>query len=173
VRVAGALLRAVTWAVVGIAVALFGFLAVGPRTGAYQTSTMLTASMAPGIPVGAAIVGVPVPLTDVQPGQVVSLQAPLPGRPVVTHRVVEVVRASGHLGLRTRGDANSAADPYVAYPTADRVWVVKAVLPGLGTLVRDLRAPVVRTLLVVALPALLAGWGLVLLWTPPKGRHCA
>lgn len=155
---------------VAAAVGLFLFLAVGPRTGLYETSTMLTGSMAPNIPVGAALVGVKEPLEDVRPGQVVSLQAPLPGHPVVTHRVTQVVHEKGRTGLKTKGDANSAADPYTAFPTGDSVWVVKAVIPGVGTAVRQLRTPLVRHVLVLGLPALLAGWALVVLWKP---KPCA
>jgi signal peptidase len=158
---------------VALSVLLLLFLAVLPRTGWYQTSTMLTGSMAPGIPVGAAILGVPERVEDVRVGQVVSLHAPVPGRPVVTHRVIAVVQQDGRTGLRTKGDANTSPDPYVAFPDDDRVWVVAAVVPGLGTLVRALQGQVAHAVLVVALPSLLAGWALVLLWRPRRAvRPC-
>ena len=57
----------------------------------------------------------------------------------------------------TQGDANSAADPYVAYPDEDRVWVVKATVPFLGTAIRALQGPVAHQVLVLGLPGLTLG----------------
>ena len=167
-----AVLRPLTTLTVTLATVLLLGLAVLPRTGLYQTSTMLTGSMAPGIPVGAAVVGTPEKLSDVRVGQVLSLQSPEPGHPVYSHRVVEVVRgADGRTGLRTKGDANLAADPWITYPQ-DRVWRVRTVVPGLGSLVRTLQGPVTHVTLVIALPVLVAGWLLVLLWRPRGNRRC-
>ena len=164
-----AVARVVTRFAVGLAVVLLLFLALLPRTGLYQTSTMLTGSMAPGMPVGAALVGTREDVGDVRVGQVLSLRSPLPGRPVVSHRVVEVVTSSsGQIGFRTKGDANPAPDPYVSYPDGDQVWVVRAVIPGLGSLIRVLQGGLVHLLLVVGLPAGLAGWALLQLWRPRR-----
>ena len=171
-RTALAVLRVGTTLLVTAAVALLLGLAVLPRTGLYRTSTMLTGSMAPGIPVGAAVLGTPEPLSSVRVGQVVSLTSPEPGHPVYSHRVVEVVPGpDGRIGLRTKGDANLATDPWISYPRGE-VWVVRTSVPGLGSLVRALQGPVVHVALVLALPLLVAGWLLVLLWRPRKARPC-
>src|SRR3954451_9715225 len=92
--------------VVAAALMLFGFLAIGPRLLPYQTVTMLTGSMRPELPPGSGAVQPAEPVSAIEPGQVISFHAPEPGRPVVTHRVVEVVHRNGQVLIRTRGDAN-------------------------------------------------------------------
>lgn len=160
-------LEHVTTFAVLAAVLVFCALVAGPRTGAYRTTTMLTGSMEPAIPRGALLVTVPVPVAELAPGDVVTFEAPLPGRPVVSHRLVEVVEVAGHPALRTKGDANAAADPWLAAPEGDRAWVVRAVVPAAGSAVRVLRTPGPRLVLTVGLPVLLAGWGLLLVWRDP------
>lgn len=166
-RAAQRLLTTITRSATVVAVVLLVALALLPRTGWYRTTTMLTGSMAPGIPVGAGLVAVPERVADVRVGQVVAVTAPLPGRPVVTHRVVQVVTDGGRTGLRTKGDANAAPDPWTAFPDGDRVWRVSAVVPGLGTLLRALQTGEVRTLLVLVLPALVAAVLLLGVWRRP------
>jgi signal peptidase len=153
--------------VVLTSVVLFVALVLGPRTGAYRTTTMLTGSMAPALPVGALLVAVPVPVAQLRPGDVVTFQAPLADRPVVSHRLVAVEVAAGRPALRTKGDANDGVDPWLAVPESDEAWVVRAVVPGAGTAVRWLRGPVPHLALTVGLPVLLAGWALLLLWRDP------
>lgn len=152
---------------VGTSVLLFLALVVGPRTGAYQTTTMLTGSMAPALPAGSLLVDRPVHVADVRPGDVVTLEAPTPGRPVFSHRVVAVEVSGGRPALRTKGDANADVDPWLAVPEGDTVWVVRAAVPAAGTAIRWLRSPGPRSVLVVGVPAVLLVWGLLLVWRDP------
>jgi len=161
-------LELVVTLLVVVAVLLFAGLVLGPRTGSYQTTTMLTGSMAPAIPQGALLLDVPVPLAEVRAGDVVTFEAPVEGRPVVSHRVVAVETHEGRPALRTKGDANASVDPWLAVPGDDTAWVVRAAVPGAGTAVRWLREPARRTALAVGAPALLAVWGLLLLWRDPE-----
>jgi signal peptidase I len=152
---------------VGLAVAVFALLAVGPHVLGYRTMTMLTGSMSPMIDPGDVTVVTPIAVEDVTEGMVLTYHQPIGDRSLVTHRVVEVQRdAAGTVTIRTRGDANEAIDPWTATLEGDTAYRVRAVVPELGHLIQALRAPVVTQVLLYGAPALLAGWLLMSIWRP-------
>jgi signal peptidase len=153
--------------VVATAVVLFLALAIGPRLLPYRTVTMLSGSMRPSAPVGSLLVDVAEPTSALKPGQVISFHAPVPGHPVVSHRVIEVQHRDGHVLIRTKGDANSAADPWLAEVHGNTVWRMRAALPGVGTAVRALRTPSRRWLMLYGVPGVLLVWLLVAVWRRP------
>lgn len=159
---------------VAVAILLFAFLAVGPRLLPYQTVTMLTGSMRPSVPPGSVAVDVAEPVGALRPGQVISFHAPTADHPVVTHRVVAVVRRNGMTLVRTRGDANPGEDPWTAQVHGDTVWRVRAVVPHLGTMLRLLRRPQVHVVVAWVVPAALLAWLLSAVWRERKGdeRGC-
>lgn len=153
--------------VVGLAVAVFLLLAVGPHALGYRTMTMLTGSMAPMIEPGDVTVVTPIAVEDVTEGMVITYHQPIGDRSLVTHRVVEVQRdAAGAVTVRTQGDANEAIDPWTATLQGDTAYQVRAVVPELGHLIQALRAPVLTQVLLYGAPALLAGWLLLGIWRP-------
>ena len=153
--------------VVGLAVAVFALLAVGPHVLGYRTMTMLTGSMAPMIEPGDVTVVTPVAVEDVTEGMVITYHQPIGDRSLVTHRVVEVERdTAGTVTVRTKGDANEAIDPWTATLQGDTAYRVRAVVPELGHLIQALRAPVLTQVLLYGAPALLAGWLLLGIWRP-------
>jgi signal peptidase len=101
-----------------ILVALFGVILgkVVPLTGR-QTIVVGGRSMEPAISLGAAIVVAPVAAADLRVGDVVSLRAG-PDRALYTHRIIEVVDRPDGRWLRTKGDANPAADPTLVHASA-------------------------------------------------------
>ncbi len=150
------------------AIAVFVFLAIGPRFLGYQTSTMLTGSMAPEIMPGDVIVTTALPVSEVQVGDVITYQIPVDDRRVETHRVVEVNRtADGETAVRTKGDANAAADPWVAVLQGEHAYTTTAVVPQLGHLIRALRTPLVNTVVVYGFPSLLVIGALTMIWRKP------
>nr|WP_269205315.1 signal peptidase I [Motilibacter aurantiacus] len=88
---------------------------------------VVTGSMAPAVPAGTVVVTT-APVAVPAPGQVVVVRRP--GRPgeTVTHRVLAVLPDGS---LRTKGDANPAADG-PAVPRADVVGVVRLAIPYVG-----------------------------------------
>lgn len=174
-RAGGATVRLLLDLAMVAAVLLFLLLAVGPRVLPYRTVTMLTGSMAPQVPVGAMAIDVAEPVSALRPGQIVSFHAPEPGHPVVTHRVVSVQRRDGNVLIRTRGDANSGDDPWLAVVHGDKVWRVRAVVPVMGQAIRVLRTPAVHLLVAWVVPGALFAWLVVGLWRPSKtsGRRRA
>jgi signal peptidase len=74
-------------------------------------------SMEPTIPIGSVIVDVPAVPSDVQVGNVVSVQVG-PTKAVFTHRIVRIVDREGATWIETRGDANPRPDPSIIPATA-------------------------------------------------------
>jgi signal peptidase I len=166
-RAARAATRLLLNVTVVMALTLFAFLAVGPRLLPYQTVTMLSGSMRPAVPTGAVAVEVPEPVSALRVGQVISFHAPVAGHPVVTHRVVAVERRGSQVLVRTRGDANTGVDPWLAVVRGSRVWQVRAVIPHLGSAIRLLRRPLVHALVAWVAPVVLLLWLLAGIWRRP------
>jgi len=119
-----------------------------------------TGSMSPTIPAGGAAISQQVPASDLEIGDVVTVQRPGQSLPV-THRVIAINAVPGAPDARSlvlRGDANTSPDlePYVVEETM-RV-VVSA--PGAGTALALLRSPFVLavTTVIVGLLVVWAFW---------------
>jgi signal peptidase I len=164
--------RVAPWLVrglMGLAVLAFLFLAVGPHLLGYRTLTMLTASMSPEIDPGDVTVVTPMAVSEVTEGMVITYHKPIEDHSVVTHRVVSVVTGpDGSVQVQTKGDANSAIDPWTATLEGDTAYQVRAVIPELGHVIQALRAPVVTQVLLYGAPTLLAGWLLLTIWRPAR-----
>jgi signal peptidase I len=153
--------------VMGLAVLAFLFLAVGPHLLGYRTMTMLTPSMSPGIDPGDVTVVTPIAMSEITEGMVIAYHKPIEDRSLVTHRVVSVeTDADGAVQVQTKGDANTAIDPWIATLQGETAYELRAVVPELGHVIQALRAPVVAQLLLYGAPALLAGWVLLTIWRP-------
>ena len=94
-------------------------------------------------------------------GQVISYHIPVGDHHVQSHRVIKVVRGGAHPLVRTKGDANAAADPWTARLNGDTAWQVRAVVPKAGWAIVWLRTPAIRRLAIFAVPLLLAVLGLL------------
>jgi signal peptidase I len=161
----GALVRLGAAVVMGVAVAAFLFLAVGPRVLGYQTSTMLTGSMSPLINPGDVVITAPSPVSGLRTGDVITYRIPVEDQRVETHRVIEIIRDSdGTTAVRTKGDANNGPDPWTAVLKGDTVDVQTATIPFLGTAIRTLRDPMVLNSLMYGAPAVLSIILLTSIW---------
>lgn len=164
-KAGGLLVRTAAAALLAVAVAAFLFLAAGPRILGYQTSTMLTGSMAPLINPGDVVVTVPTPVSSLKTGDIITYKIPVEDRRVETHRIVKLTRnGNGSTTLRTKGDANNGADPWEATIQGDTVDVQAATVPYLGTVIRTLRQPAVLMALTYAVPGVLVLILLVRIW---------
>ncbi|WP_309648788.1 signal peptidase I [Nocardioides sp.] len=117
--------RVLAWTVILLGVGLVVLTVVVPRVAGATPYVVLTGSMAPHLPPGTLVVVRPVDASDVRTGDVVTYQVRSGEPVVVTHRVVgKGVGAGGEVVLRTRGDANGAADELWVRPVQLRgeVW---------------------------------------------------
>lgn len=101
----------------------------------YSAYVVTSGSMEPRIAMGSLILVEPVRPEVVQAGDVITYA--LADR-VVTHRVEAVTWMDGTLAFATRGDANTALDPWLVHPNTD-VGLVRAVVPLVGFAVNDVQ----------------------------------
>lgn len=145
--------RAGDWALTALAAA--GALCIVAVIAAFAFHVTLimfsTGSMSPTIPAGSVAVVREVPATEIDVGDVVTVDRPdaLP----ITHRVTEILTTEGdRVTFTMQGDANADPDP-VPY-TADTVRLVLFSVPGLAGAISSMQDPLVLgviTLLAAAL----------------------
>lgn len=164
--------RAVLTISLVLAALVFLFLAVGPRFLNYQTSTMLTGSMSPGINPGDVVVSVKTPVSELKVGDVITYSIPIDDHRIETHRVASINRdSSGATSVTTKGDANPGPDPWTAVLSEDHVYTEAGVVPFLGDGIRALRQPIVQSVLLYGAPAILVVLLLRSIWGKPAGSN--
>jgi signal peptidase len=154
-----------------VGVAALVAVAAGPAVGAWRLAPVRSGSMAPALPAGSLAVAVPAPAPAVRPGWVIVFHRPGDAA-VVTHRVVRVLAGGAHPVVETRGDANPVADPWRLRITDDRVWRVRAVVPGAGRALLAMRAPPVRLATTAGVPLVLGvAWAVAIVRAPEPGAE--
>jgi signal peptidase len=73
--------------------------------------------------------------------------------------------------VRTKGDANTAPDPWTATLQGSTAWQVRAVLPKVGWAIFWLRTPLVHQLTVLLAPLLLALLYVLQIWLRPNEKR--
>jgi signal peptidase len=165
-RVAGKATKGIGVGMLVLAALVFVLLAIGPRILGYQTSTMLTGSMAPLINPGDVVVTVPTPITDIKVGDIITYHIPVEDQRVETHRITEITTtADGGIAVQTKGDANNGIDPWIATLQNTTVDKQIATIPGVGNAIRTLREPIVMNTLMYGAPAILVIGMLASIWT--------
>ncbi|MEG2420232.1 MAG: signal peptidase I [Oscillospiraceae bacterium] len=121
-----------------------------PSLFGYSFMTVLTGSMEPNIPTGSLLVVKQVDAQTLEKGDIISFYTTLGGYDsmINTHRIDEVLTGSGELSFRTRGDANSAADPSPV-TASQLIGQVIAVSHGFGVAISFLRHQAVFLVLVL------------------------
>jgi signal peptidase I len=114
-------------ALVGLAVT-----AAGIASGRWQLLPVRSGSMQPALPTGSLALAVRAPLASVKQGDVIVYHIPIADHHLTVHRVLRVVRGGPHPIVRTKGDNNLRADPWLARLDGPAAWKVKANVPLLG-----------------------------------------
>lgn len=143
----------------------FALLAIGPRTGRYRTLTVLTASMRPNVAPGSVVVTVPVRIEDLAVGDVITYAVPVDDHRVITHRVVEIVEPGV---VRTKGDANDSADPWLANLQGGTAWRMRGAIPGVGYAIQTMSLPIARVATVFVSLGAAVILGLRSIWRRPS-----
>ena len=168
---AGKTMKFLGYAMLAIAALVFLFLAIGPRVLGYQTSTMLTGSMAPLINPGDVVVTVPTPITDVKVGDIITYHIPVEDQRVETHRITEITTtADGGVAVQTKGDANNGLDPWTATLQGKTVDKQVATIPYVGNAIRALREPLVLNILMYGAPGILVIGMLASIWSKDPNK---
>ncbi|MFJ4209159.1 signal peptidase I [Paenarthrobacter sp. NPDC089675] len=171
-RIAGMSFRMLGAGMLVLAAIAFVFLAVGPRLLGYQTSTMLTGSMAPLINPGDVVVTVPTPVKDIKVGDIITYHIPVEDQRVETHRITEITTtADGGTAVQTKGDANNGIDPWVATLQGQTVDKQVATIPYVGNAIRALRDPLVLKVLMYGAPTILVLGMLASIWSKDPAKR--
>ena len=108
-----------------LVIALAVIVIVVPRASGSIPLTVLTGSMAPGLPPGTLIVVQPVDVDDLAVGDVITYQIRSGDPAVITHRIIAInASTTGGRTFETKGDNNSDADPdpVAAIQVQGKVW---------------------------------------------------
>jgi signal peptidase I len=105
---------------------------VGHVSGRWRLLPILSGSMAPRIPTGSLVLATPQPASAVRVGDVIIFRAPVAGHRLIAHRVVAVLEHGPRPIVQTKGDANSARDPWQARTDGGPIWTVRSEVPLLG-----------------------------------------
>jgi signal peptidase I len=135
------------------ALAVIGALMLVPMALGYRGYVVDGGSMGTAIPRGSVVFDEQVQRAQLRVGDVVTYTPP--GRGRVTHRIVALAPDGS---LRTKGDANAAADPWTAKLTASKQARVAFHIPFAGYVYAALGLSAVR-MAVIGLPALLIAIG--------------
>lgn len=112
--------------VVACVLAYAGLLVTG-----YKPIAVYSGSMVPTIQVGGLAVDRVIPARDVRVGDVITFEDPYVRGRLVTHRIIHVFHTNHGLAYRTKGDANSARDPWTI-KLPDRVGRMSFSVPYAG-----------------------------------------
>jgi signal peptidase I len=104
--------------------------------------------------------------TDVSAGQIVAFHPPGEPRVTVIHRIRSIEHARHDITIRTKGDANNAADPWRATIAGSTVWREDLTLPWVGYLVAWGQQPAIRLGVLGIMLALALGISLSWIWRP-------
>lgn len=149
-RRAGAWIKPPLIALAGLLGVLAIVLTVLPMFG-WNTVVLTSGSMSPTYPAGSVLLAQDVPATQVEIGDVVTVQRQ--GLAPVTHRVIGIDESiAGAASLRLQGDANDAADPQPY--TVERVGLVAGGIPWGGQVLTGIRSPWALGALTIAVAAL-------------------
>ena len=111
---------------VAFAVAYAALTVVG-----YKPVAVYSGSMQPSIPVGGLALDRAIAASEVRVGDVITFSDPYVKGRLVTHRVIGILQTPHGLAYRTKGDANSARDPWtIRLP--DQVGRVSFTVPVAG-----------------------------------------
>jgi signal peptidase I len=162
------------WATgLALAVAVVGVLvlSVGTFTGWLSIQTVPTGSMEPTIRKGSVILVDPVPVDDVEVGDIIVFAAPESGRMTV-HRVATIDHdGDGRPVFTTRGDANNGPDPWRLTVDGEHLHRVRYAVPVVGGLLLKLSEPTMRLALAATGAALVLGFGLHHIWRKPTDEE--
>ena len=123
--------QVLAWLAILAVSAILAVAVAVPRIAGAVPHTVLTGSMAPGLPPGTLVVVKPVEAEDLAIGDVITYQLESGESAVVTHRVVaKGFNGEGRMAFRTQGDANNTPDEGWVRPVQvkGQVWYSVAYL---------------------------------------------
>lgn len=140
------------WTLAGVGV-LCGVVWGATAAGLIKPLIVISGSMEPKIMTGDLLIATRTPASELEVGDVVSLQSELTDN-LVTHRIVAIEAAGDGFLVTMKGDNNEAEDA-LDYTVTGSVWEPALQVPGAGAFVSRMTTPTVAVPLLIGLVALL------------------
>ena len=158
-------LRAVGTTLVGLAAVTLLVALAGAATQAFRLVPVRTGSMTPHASKGSLVVMHEMPVSALQVGTVIAFQAPIPGHPLVMHRVYRLRPSPRGPVVMTKGDANPGPDPWQFRIRGRLVWRAGLVVPHVGMALLVFQTPHARVATLALTVALLTSLGVAAIWS--------
>ena len=132
---ANRLVRVGRWAaltVCALVLAAASVAAAAVGSGSWQIRPVLSGSMRPAFPIGGALVAQRVATSSLRVGEVVILHPPDDRTISYMHRIVWIEHRKGSVLVRTKGDANTTADPWTVRINSPVTYEERFMVPDVG-----------------------------------------
>jgi signal peptidase len=114
---------------------LIGFIVIciAVLSGGWQIRPILSGSMRPGFPIGGVAITQTIPTRQLKVGDVAVFHPPFLNNVTYIHRIISISKSSNQQYLiRTKGDDNPIADPWLLRITSKNAYVTRFTLPFIG-----------------------------------------
>lgn len=115
---------------------LVGFIVicVAVLSGNWQIRPILSGSMRPGFSIGGVAITQTIPTSQLKVGDVAVFHPPFLKNVTYIHRIISITKSNRQYIIRTKGDDNPIADPWVLRITTKNAYVTRFTLPFIGYL---------------------------------------
>lgn len=115
---------------------LIGFIiiCIAVMSGSWQIRPILSGSMRPGFPIGGVAITQTIPTNQLKVGDVAVFHPPFLKNTTYIHRIISINRSNKQYIIRTKGDDNPTADPWLLRITTKNAYVARFTLPFIGYL---------------------------------------
>lgn len=113
---------------------LIGFIiiSIAVLSGGWQIRPILSGSMRPGFPIGGVAITQTIPTPQLKVGEVAVFHPPFLKNTTYIHRIISISKTNNQYIIRTKGDDNPTADPWLLRITSKNAYVTRFTLPFIG-----------------------------------------
>jgi len=110
----------------------FIIMSVGVLSGNWQIRPILSGSMRPGFAIGGVAITQTIPTSQLKVGDVAVFHPPFLNSVTYIHRIISIKKVNKQYIIRTKGDDNPVADPWLLKITSKHSYVTRFTLPFIG-----------------------------------------
>jgi len=112
----------------------FIIMSVAVLSGSWQIRPILSGSMRPGFAIGGVAITQTIPTSQLKVGDVAVFHPPFLKNTTYIHRIISIKKSGDQYIIRTKGDDNPIADPWLLRVTSKNAYVARFTLPFIGYL---------------------------------------
>lgn len=112
----------------------FIIISVAVLSGNWQIRPILSGSMQPGFSIGGVAITQTIPTNKLKVGDVAVFHVPYLKNTTYIHRIISLNKSNNQYIIRTKGDDNQSADPWLLKITSSKSYVARFTLPFIGYL---------------------------------------